>query len=829
MASGPGRASWATGCCCTCSRGRAASLSARDRARRSRGLSGVPARARARAKLVLVGARAAQLRLVRDPAGGALRRAAGRSGAAVAVGGIGGLLGAAVPLVLGAIAARSVSARRCGRSCSRRLRCSCSCRGANPRRHVVGVAVDCFRVGIGDSSSSSLRSSSRGCSISCSVMKVVLPDQTELELPDGATGLDAARAIGPKLAEQAVLIRANGDVQDLRAAARGRPADPDPDDARHGRSRRALRPPPLVGASARRGGAAPYPGVKVAIGPPIENGFYYDFDFPEPIHEDDLERIEAEIAQELKEGREWTREEISRDEAKARFEAEGEPYKVRARRHRRGRHLALHAGRLHRPLPRPAPPELEADQGAQAHRPRRRVLARRLDAAAAHADLRHGVLLAGGSRRASRAARGGAQARPPRARAAARSLPSLRALARLAVLASEGDGDLERARGPAPPREPAARLRRGEDAAPLRHRRPTSPRATTTTTARTCSSSPRRRTSQQFALKPMNCPGHMLLFGSQLRSYRELPLRYAESSTLHRDELAGTLHGLLRVRHVTQDDAHIFCTPEQIEDGDLRLPRLRVVSLRPVRPRRALRALDAAGEEGRHRRGVGLHRGRARGRRSSAARSTYAAERGRRRLLRPEDRPAHDRRARPLVADGDDPARRDHAAAVRAHLHGRRTTASTRRTSSTARCSARSSASSASSSSTTAARSRSGSRPCRCGCCRSARRISRPRTAIVERLRAAGYRVDVGRADRDDRQADPRRRAREDPVHDRLRRPRERARASPSASAAASRSRNRSRISSRSLLRLPPEKQGRTRSSPPGREAPCGVQPSRRF
>jgi threonyl-tRNA synthetase len=64
----------------------------------------------------------------------------------------------------------------------------------------------------------------------------------------------------------------------------------------------------------------------------------------------------------------------------------------------------------------------------------------------------------------------------------------------------------------------------------------------------------------------MNCPGHMLLFGSDLRSYRDLPLRYAESSTLHRDELTGTLHGLLRVRHITQDDAHIFCTREQIEE-----------------------------------------------------------------------------------------------------------------------------------------------------------------------------------------------------------------------------------------------------------------------
>jgi threonyl-tRNA synthetase len=159
-------------------------------------------------------------------------------------------------------------------------------------------------------------------------MKVVLPDKTELELPDGATGLDAARAIGPKLAEQAVLARANGKVQDVRLPLEDGQSfellttrdTGDPDALyvlRHSSAH-------LLAEAVRR----LYPGVKVAIGPPIENGFYYDFDFPEPLHEEDLEKIEAEIARELKEGREWTREEISRDEAKARFEAEGEPYKV---------------------------------------------------------------------------------------------------------------------------------------------------------------------------------------------------------------------------------------------------------------------------------------------------------------------------------------------------------------------------------------------------------------------------------------------------------------------------------------------------------------------
>ncbi len=159
-------------------------------------------------------------------------------------------------------------------------------------------------------------------------MKVVLPDSTELELPDGATGLDAARAIGPKLAEQAVLVRANGHVQDLRLPlADGQPiqilttrdaADPDALYVlRHSSAH-------LLAEAVRR----LYPGVKIAIGPPIENGFYYDFEFPEPLREEDLERIEAEIARELDEGREWSREEVSRDEAKARFAAEDEPFKV---------------------------------------------------------------------------------------------------------------------------------------------------------------------------------------------------------------------------------------------------------------------------------------------------------------------------------------------------------------------------------------------------------------------------------------------------------------------------------------------------------------------
>ena len=144
----------------------------------------------------------------------------------------------------------------------------------------------------------------------------------------------------------------------------------------------------------------------------------------------------------------------------------------------------------------------------------------------------------------------------------------------------------------------------------------------------------------------MNCPGHMVLFASRLRSYRELPLRYAEAAPLHRNERAGTLHGLTRVRHVTQDDAHIFCTREQIEDEifgcldyakfvyDLfELESSFELSTRPENrlgtdeewdfTEGALRAaLDRRGLE-------------------------YTVNAGRRRVLRPEDRPAHARLARP--------------------------------------------------------------------------------------------------------------------------------------------------------------------------------------
>jgi threonyl-tRNA synthetase len=399
-------------------------------------------------------------------------------------------------------------------------------------------------------------------------MKVVLPDNSELELPDGATGLDAARAIGPKLAEQAVLVRADGRVQDLRQPlADGEKIqllttrDRDDPDAlavlRHSSAH-------LLAEAVRR----LYPGVKIAIGPPIENGFYYDFDFPEAIREEDLDRIEEEIRRELREGRSWTREEISREEARRRFEAEDEPYKVElvdtaegdislyTQSHDgsddftdlcRGPHLqdskpikALKLTGLAGAYWRgdAANPQLTRIYGTAFYSQEdldayleRLELARQRDhrRLGTELDLFHLEEVSPGSpfwhpkgmviwnvledlRRRENLKRGYVEVKTP--------LIFDKTL-------WETSGHWEKFR------EHMFLIPEGD---------------------------------RTYGLKPMNCPGHMLIFGERLRSYRELPLRLAEAGTLHRNELAGTLHGLTRVRHVTQDDSHLFCARDQIED-----------------------------------------------------------------------------------------------------------------------------------------------------------------------------------------------------------------------------------------------------------------------
>ena len=394
-------------------------------------------------------------------------------------------------------------------------------------------------------------------------MKVVLPDSTELELDDGATGLDAARAIGPKLAEQAVLLRSNGNVQDLRLPLEdGQPiqilttrdtADPDALAVlRHSSAH-------LLAEAVRR----LYPGVKIAIGPPIENGFYYDFEFPEPLREEDLEHIEAEIQRELDEGREWTREEVSADEAKARFEAENEPYKVELVGTAEGPISFYTQGEF---------TDLCRGPHLQNSAPIKAIKLTGLAGAYWRGDEKNPQL----TRIYGTAFYSKEDLEQHLERLEQAKLRDHRKLGPQLDLFHFSE------HSPGSPIWHPKGMVIWHELEKIRYRENKArgyeeiktPILYDAETFWISGHFPKYEETmfkvdvrgQEWAIKAMNCPGAMLLFGSRPRSYKELPMRLAEPSPLHRDELPGTLHGLLRVRVVTQDDAHIFCTEEQIQD-----------------------------------------------------------------------------------------------------------------------------------------------------------------------------------------------------------------------------------------------------------------------
>ena len=394
-------------------------------------------------------------------------------------------------------------------------------------------------------------------------MKVVLPDSSELELPEGSSGLDAARAIGPKLAEQAVLVRANGATRDLRLPlADGEhiqiltTRDAQDEDAlavlRHSTAH-------LLAEAVLR----LHPGVKIAIGPPIADGFYYDFEFSEPISESDLEAIEEEMRREIAEGRSWEREELSRDEAIERFEAEEQPYKVELAREAEGAISLYTQGEF---------TDLCRGPHLQDASPIKALKLTSLAGAYWRGDEKNTQLTRiYGTAFYSQKDLDGHLERLEQARA--------RDHRRLGL-----DLDLYHF-DPHSPGSPfwhpkgmviynvleGIRRRENERRGYLEVKTPLIyDKALWVTSGHwekfreNMFLIPGDTEDQTFAIKPMNCPGHMLLYSSQLRSYRDLPIRYAEAAPLHRNELAGALHGLTRVRYVTQDDAHIFCAEEQI-------------------------------------------------------------------------------------------------------------------------------------------------------------------------------------------------------------------------------------------------------------------------
>jgi threonyl-tRNA synthetase len=406
-------------------------------------------------------------------------------------------------------------------------------------------------------------------------MKVHLPDGTDLELPDGASGADAARAIGEGLARAALGIRVDGELRDLSAPL----GDSDRIEIVTARDDDGLW---LLRHDAAHVLATAvmelYPGVKISIGPPIDDGFYYDFDFPDgtKLTEDDFERVEQKMREHIGADEQFERSEVPVEEAIERFKAEGQDYKVELI-----EDLVRNADPAHPvetvSLYRNGP---FTDLCRGPHGPgTKRIKAMRLTSVA-------GAYWRGDA------------SKPMLTRVYGTAFPSKDEL-------KEHLERLEQAR-----ERDHRKLGRELSLFMLSDVSPGSPfwlpRGThiwneltklwRTTNVERGYQEVRTpilfdqdlwkqsghwhvyRDNMYFTdvedrpmgLKPMNCPGHCQIYKRDLRSYRDLPLRLAEQGLVHRHEPSGTLHGLLRVRYITQDDAHVFCTEEQIEEEAMR-------------------------------------------------------------------------------------------------------------------------------------------------------------------------------------------------------------------------------------------------------------------
>jgi threonyl-tRNA synthetase len=404
-------------------------------------------------------------------------------------------------------------------------------------------------------------------------MELKLPDGNILNLPEGATGADAAASIGPGLARAALAVKVDGEVRDLARPLpdnhSGAPAELEIITDRTGEE--ALR---LIRHDAAHVLAAAvlelYPGVKISIGPPIENGFYYDFDFPDGVSlsEADFERIEAKMREHIAADEPFLREDVPARDALDRFLREDQGYKVELIEDLirddgvptvslytngqftdlcRGPHApstkrikafklqsvagAYWRGDSNRPmLTRVYGTAFFSDKELQEH-------LERLEQARARDHRRLGPQL--GLFTFSDVSPGAAFWLPP----GTEVFNSLVALSR----------EMGRERG---------------------YVEVKTPQIYDSSLWKTSGHWQKYRDNmfvteyedRQMAVKPMNCPGHCHLFSLGRHSYRELPVRFWEPGLLHRREPSGTLHGLLRVRHFAQDDSHIFCTEDQIQD-----------------------------------------------------------------------------------------------------------------------------------------------------------------------------------------------------------------------------------------------------------------------
>src|SRR3954463_14222087 len=398
-------------------------------------------------------------------------------------------------------------------------------------------------------------------------MHAVLPDGTRKELDDGATGADLAASIGAGLARAALAVKVDGELRDL---ARPLPdgatveivTDPSPDslqlirhDAAHVLATAVLEL---------------YPGVKISIGPPIENGFYYDFEFPDgvSISDADFPAIEAKMAEHIAADEAFRRDDVTIDEALERFRGSHQDYKVELIedlvRDNGVSSVSLYTNGPFTDLCRgPHAPstkrikafKLLSTAGAYWRGDANRTMLTRIYGTAFHSK----EDLAAHLERLEQA-----RARDHRKLGRELDLFMFSELSPGSPFWKPNGMVLWNA---------LTELWRDENGS-RGYREVKTPILYDVDLFKTSGHWHVYRDHMYFTevegrtmgLKPMNCPAHAQIYKSERRSYRDLPIRYSEAGLVHRHEPSGTLHGLLRVRHITQDDAHIFCTEEQIAD-----------------------------------------------------------------------------------------------------------------------------------------------------------------------------------------------------------------------------------------------------------------------
>ena len=392
-------------------------------------------------------------------------------------------------------------------------------------------------------------------------IEVRLPDDSLRQLPEGATGADLAGGIGARLLEAALAVKVDGLLADLKAPlANGvkveivtSKTEESLDLIRHSTAH-------LLAHAVKR----LYPAAKVGIGPVIEDGFYYDFWVDKPFTPEDLPVIEAEMRKIVAEGVEVIREDLSRDEAVARFQAMGEPLKVEVvssipqgdiiSGYRQGDFYDLCRGPHVPSTSKLKAFKLLSIAGAYWKGDERNQMLSRIYGTAFHSQKELDEHL----KRLEEA-----KARDHRKLGKELGLYSFHPEAPASPFFHP--------KGTQVYNELVTYIR--ELYFKYGYSEVITPQILDVALWKTSGHYDNYAENmyfttaeeREYAVKPMNCPGHCLMFGAQKHSYRDLPIRYADFGRLHRYERSGVTHGLTRVRTFCQDDAHIYCTPDQIK------------------------------------------------------------------------------------------------------------------------------------------------------------------------------------------------------------------------------------------------------------------------